>query len=369
MESNGMDALRQILKLKPAELVLPLAIFGVTCGVGWLARSLVLRVLRAWTSRTHSRAGLILTEALRGPMVIWILILAVHLSAQASDLPASVVAVGAKGLLVLWILSFTIMCVRIVGNLVRYYGGQVPGALPVTTLSESLAQLAVVILGILLLMRALGLEITPILTALGVGGLAVALALQDTLSNLFGGFYVAVAGQIRLGDYIKLNSGEEGYVTDIGWRSTTIRALANNLVVVPNAKLAQAIVTNYYLPEKRLAASLQVSVSYQSDPEFIEALLLGVAREAVEEVPNLLAEPAPMVMFDPGFGDSALGFTLNYQVAEFANQFRVRHELRKRIFRRFREEGVAMPYPSRDVYLHEAAGREISQPNPKAAHQ
>ena len=171
---------------------------------------------------------------------------------------------------------------------------------------------------------------------------------------------MAVAGQIRLGDYIKLNTGEEGYVTDIGWRSTTIRGLANNMIIVPNAKLAQAIVTNYYLPEKRMGVSLQVGVGYQSDPDEVERLLMDVARKAAGEVPGMLAEPAPSVALDPGFGESALGFTLNYQVAEFANQFGVRHELRKRILRRFREEGVEMPYPARDVYLHgpESTDRE-----------
>ena len=123
-----------------------------------------------------------------------------------------------------------------------------------------------VILGSLILLRHFNVSITPILTALGVGGLAVALALQDTLSNLFGGFYVAVAGQVRLGDYIKLNTGEEGYVTDIGWRCTTFRAPANNMIIVPNAKLAQAIVTNYNLPEKRMAANFVVTVGYDCDP-------------------------------------------------------------------------------------------------------
>ena len=141
------------------------------------------------------------------------------------------------------------------------------------------------------------------LTALGVGGLAVALALQDTLSNLFGGFYVAVAGQVRLGDYIKLNTGEEGYVTDIGWRSTTIRALANNLIIVPNAKLAQAIVTNYYLPEKRMSTSFVVTVGYDCDTDAAEKVLAEVLQQAAGEIPGMLQDPAPSVAFDPGFGE------------------------------------------------------------------
>ena len=239
----------------------------------------------------------------------------------------------------LWILSLTMMGVRLAGNMVRYYGDQVPGALPVTTLTQTLAQLAVVVLGIVLLLSALDFRITPILTALGVGGLAVALALQDTLSNLFSGFYVAVARQVRLGDYIKLNTGEEGYVTDIGWRSTTMRALANNLIMVPNAKLAQAIVTNFHLPEKRMGSSVQVSVSYESDIDRVEAMLLEVVQRGVNEIPGMVAEPAPNVQFDPGFGDSGLGFTVNYQIAEFARQFGVRNELRRRILRRFGRRG------------------------------
>jgi len=347
-----MQALRRLL-INPVELLMPSVIFAVTFAVGWLVRSLAMRALRAWTSRTQSRAGLILTDALRGPSWIWLVILAVHLAVESSDLPLVAEQASAKLLLVLWILSLTLMFVQIAGKLVRYYGDQVPGALPVTTLTESLAQIAVVILGVLLLMSELGLKITPILTALGVGGLAVALALQDTLSNLFAGFYVAVARQIRMGDYIKLNTGEEGYVTDIGWRSTSIRALANNLIIIPNNKLGQANVTNYYLPEKRMGAGVQVSVSYDSDTDKVERILLEVAQQAMGQINGLLADPPPTVAFDPGPGDWSLGFTLNYQVTDFGSQFGVRNELRKRIFLRFREEGISMPFPTRDVYLHE----------------
>jgi small-conductance mechanosensitive channel len=348
-----MHAIRGILMHDPMELAWPAMVFAGVLAAGWLVRWLVLRALRAWTSRSGSRPGLILDEALRGPLLIWAVILAVHTAIQLSGLPEKATQWGARLLLVLWIASLTLMCMRVAGNLVRHYGGQAPGALPVTTLSRNLAQLAVLILGVVWLLGAFHVNITPILTALGVGGLAVALALQDTLSNLFSGFYVTVARQVRLGDYIKLNTGEAGYVTDIGWRATSIRDLANNLVVIPNSKLAQAIVTNYQLPEPRMSASLQVPVAYDSDPERVERVLAEVGRQAVGEIPGLLGDPAPEAAFDPGFGDFALGFTLSFQVAEFADQFRVRNELRKRILRRFREEGIRIPFPSRTVYIQD----------------
>jgi small-conductance mechanosensitive channel len=331
-----------------------MVIFALVLAVGWLVRWLVLKALRAWTARTQSRAGAILIEVLAGPSLVWALIVAAHLAIQSSDLPARFAARGASVLYVLGMASVTLMLMRLAGNLVRHYGEQVPGALPVTTLSQNLAQIGVLILGAVEVLDHYDYSIKTILTALGIGGLAVALALQDTLSNLFAGFYVAVARQIRLGDYIKLNTGEEGYVGDIGWRATTIRALSNNLIIVPNAKLAQAIVTNYYLPDKRLAASLAVGVSYRSDPGRVEQVLLEIAVQGTADIAGLLADPAPSVAFDPGFLDSALGFTVNFQVSEFADQFSVRNELRKRILRRFREEGIEIPFPTRMVHLEGA---------------
>jgi small-conductance mechanosensitive channel len=327
----------------PMEVVIPLAIFAATFLVAWIVRRVLMRAFRLWNERSGSRAGLILHDALRGPTRIWILILAVHMAVQWSEAPSRFAANTANLLLVLWIVSLTMMCVRFAGNLVRYYGDQVPGAMPVTTLSQNLAQIVVVILGALILLNHFNVSITPILTALGVGGLAVALALQDTLSNLFGGFYVAVARQVRPGDYIKLNTGEEGYVTDIGWRSTTLRALAHNLVIVPNAKLAQAIVTNYSLPERRCGTSVTVTVGYEHDPDAVEAMLQEVLKQAAEEVPGMLADPAPSVGFDPGFGDNGYGYNLGFQVAEFADQPRVRNEVRRRVGRRLRTENIGLP--------------------------
>ena len=343
---------QQFILKNPMEVILPVGIFAVVFLAGWVLRRLVLRGLKNWAARTGGRVGTVLYEALRGPTWIWALILAAHLAFQGSDLPRAFTDAVASGLLVLWIVSLTLMSMQVVGNMVRHWGTRVSGALAVTTLTQNLAQISVVILGGLILLNHFNFKLTPILTALGVGGLAVALALQDTLSNLFGGFYVAVAGQVRLGDYIKLNTGEEGYVTDIGWRCTTFRALAYNLIIVPNAKLAQAVVTNYYLPEKRMSASFAVTVGNECDPDAVERVLAEVLTQAAGDVPGMLKDPAPSVAFDPGFGDAGLGFTANFQVADFASQSPVRNELRKRVLRRFRAEGIGIPYPSRTVYLH-----------------
>jgi small-conductance mechanosensitive channel len=333
-------------------LWLPLAALAGTLLAGLALKKVLFLGLERWAQGSRSQAPKILTSSLERPFMIWVLILGLYLAMESAAVPPRFIPWLTKLLIVLLFVSLTMMGTRLAGDLIRFYGAGAPGALPVTALTQTLAQLAVVSVGLMAMLNQLGISITPILGALGVGGLAVALALQDTLSNLFAGFYVGVAGQIRVGDYIRLNTGEEGYVTDITWRSTTMRALANNLIVVPNSKLGQAIVTNFHLPEKRLATQVRVNVSITSDPDHVERVLGEEARAAAAELPGLLLEPAPTVRFDPGFLESALGFTVNVHVAEFADQFEVQHHLRKRILTRFREELIEMPVPARDVYLH-----------------
>ncbi len=348
-----MESIRQIFLHDPLRLLIPACLLPATLAAGYVLKRLLFRAIQRWGERTSSKVDAVLTRSIGGPIMIWSLMLGIYFATEALDLPERTTRLIEHTLLILTILSLTLIASRLAGNLIRHYGSRVPGATPVATLTQNLAQLFIMLVGILILLRHFGVSITPILTAFGVGGLAVALALQDTLSNLFAGFYVSVAGQVRLGDYIKLNTGEEGYVTDISWRSTTIRALANNMIIIPNAKLAQAVVTNYCLPERRMSLVIPVSVSYDSDPDHIERVLLEEVESAAGTIAGLLAEPAPMVRLIPGFGDSALNFSLICQVAEFVDQFVVQHELRKRIWKRFRAEKIEMPYPTRTVYLRE----------------
>jgi small-conductance mechanosensitive channel len=334
-------------------LLAPVLIVVLVVALGFLVRRLLFSALVRWAKKTSGQLDDIIVHAIKGPFMVWVLMLAIHLAAQVSPLPAKFSNLVAKVLLFLLIASMTAVASKLASEIVRVYGTRTQGALPVTSLTQNVAQLSVIIIGLLILLNSLGISITPLLTALGVGGLAVALGLQDTLANFFAGIHVSLAGNVRLGDYIKLNSGEEGYVSDITWRTTTIRALANNLIIVPNSKLSQAIVTNYYLPEKRLSLSIPVSVRYDSDLAQVENALLEEARKGAQEIPGLLSEPAPAVRLIPGFGSSSLDFTLNCQVAEFVDQYAVQHELRKRIIMRFRREKIEIPYPTRTVYLNQ----------------
>ena len=200
-------------------------------------------------------------------------------------------------------------------------------------------------IGLLVILAGLRLEITPILTALGVGGLAVALALQDTLANLFAGLYLTVAKHIRIGNYIKLSSGEEGYLVDIDWRASRLRQLSNNTVLVPNAKLSQSIVTNYHLPEHEMAVIVEASVDYASDLNRVELIVTEVARDVMRTVDGGVPAFDPFVRFHT-FGDPGVGFSVILRAREFVDQYLIKHEFVKRLHRRFADEGIAIPIKS-----------------------
>ncbi len=325
------------------KLVWPAVLFASILIAGWLFRRILFGRLNRWASATRTQIDNILIDSLHGPFLLWILILAIHLATEYSALPREVTRWSAKVLLALWIISLTLVLSRLSGRMVRVYSTRLEGALPVGTLTEVLASAIIGILGFLtLLQQVFEVDIRAILAALGVGGLAVALALQDTLSNLFAGFYVSVARQIRIGDFVRVDTGQAGYVQDIGWRSTTLRELAGNLIFIPNNKLSQSIVTNYSLPERRVGIGIVVPVLYDSDPGQVERLLNEVGSAAAGEIPGLLKDPAPTARFVPGFGDNSMDFTLGCQVAEYADQFQVQHELRKRIYYRLHQEGVRL---------------------------
>jgi small-conductance mechanosensitive channel len=344
-------------------LLLPVGTFFVILLTGWAGRRALFGRMSRWAASTKGQFDDILIDSLRGPFLLWVVILGIHVATRVSPLPRSVTLWSGKILLALWIISLTLVFARLSGRLVRMYGERLQGALPMGTLTERLASLLVGLLGLLALLNTFDISVTPILTALGVGGLAVALALQDTLSNFFAGFYVSLAGQVRVGDFVKLESGEDGFVTDIGWRSTTLRALPNNLIVIPNNKLAQSIVTNFYLPEKRMSLLINVGVSYDSDPEHVEKVLIDVTLAAADDVKGLLKEPAPFVRFIPGFGESSLDFTLICQVEEYTDQYLAQHELRKRILRRFRQEGIEIPFPIRTLEIKRRAAAAAPAPS------
>ena len=277
--------------------------------IGQFITRVVCRRLATMAKQTSWQWDEILIEGIRTGIPFWSLLLGVYLAFGFWHLPEHLSHALTSALFVLIALSATFLLAGIVSQLIVLYGSTIQQAMPVTSLTQNIARLIIVAIGLLMILNGLGISIAPLLTALGVGGLAVALALQDTLSNLFAGFYVTMSRQIQTGDYVKMESGEEGYVTDIGWRATKIRMLPNNMVLVPNKKLGEAIITNYDLPSQDLAVTVEVGVAYDSDLEQVERVTCEVGREVMQSVAGAVPTFEPFIRFH-SFGDYSVNFTV-----------------------------------------------------------
>ena len=203
-------------------------------------------------------------------------------------------------------------------------------------------------IGGLLILDLLGISISPLIAGLGLGGLAVALAIQPTLANLFAGTYVMTEGVVSPGDYVQLEGSIAGYVVEVGWRSTRVRTWGNNLVVVPNSKFAETIITNYQRPIPAVNVYLPCGVSYDTDLYRVEEICREVMGEVLEAEPSAVKEYGGWFGFD-NFGDSNVNFWLFVQARDRLAGFELQTALIQRLHQRFRTEGIVINYPMRTL--------------------
>jgi small-conductance mechanosensitive channel len=297
----------------------------------------------------------VIVQALPGLVVPTFGILGLYVARQLWPVDTRISDVLDSMMLVVLIVLVSTLVARMVSGVVGHYGDEIQKDLPSTTIFQNFMKVLIFVIGGLVILQTLGISITPVLTALGVGGLAVALALQDTLSNFFSGIHILLAKKIKVGDYLQMDSGQEGYVTDVTWRSTTIRALPNNIIIVPNAKLAQAVITNFNLPQQEMSVLIQVGVSYDSDLEHVERVTVEVAKEVMRDVVGGLPNFEPMVRYHT-FGDFSINFSVILRTNEFVNQYLIKHEFIKRIHRRYDQEGIEIPFPIQTIYMADDSG-------------
>ena len=331
-------------------------LFGTFIITSLLVGFALKRLLQHIAKRVQSEWGKIFLSFLAALPMPLLLLGSFYLGLESLPLPEKVEHVCSRLLFALVILIMMYFPAKLIVFALRRMGQRDPQMLRVTQPAAFVVNILFALLGTIIFLDNMGVTLTAVWTTLGVGSVAVALALQETLSNFFSGLYLLADRPVGPNDYIKLDSTTEGYVLRIGWRSTVLRTLGNNYVVIPNSTLAKATITNFSQPDARMGCSVPVSVAYGTDPARVEKALLEVAQEAIRDgVEGLLAFPAPSVSFSPGFEDSALGFSLGVQVRQFTDQFSVQSTLRKRIVKKFKEAGIEMPFPTRTLVLDEAS--------------
>ncbi len=254
-----------------------------------------------------------------------------------------------KVFVVILILVVGLILSKFLGRLIYNYTSNIDKTIS-TSIIVNLIRIIFFVILILVLLDYIGISITPILTSLGIAGLAISLALQSTLSNLFAGLQIIANKQIKVGDYIQLKDGFEGYVEDIKWHSTVIRELSNNIIIVPNSVLNSTIVRNFNIPSPDLNVILKIGVSYDSDLEFVEKITIDIAKKVIKDLGEEVENSEPFIRYN-NFNDFSVDFNLVVKIKQYTNKFLVIHELIKNIHKEYKKHNIVIPYPIRTVIL------------------
>ncbi|MES2765357.1 MAG: mechanosensitive ion channel family protein [Bacteroidota bacterium] len=319
-------------------------------------------ILSFWFHRIAKKTAFkhddLILGIIRKPAFYWIFFAGLHIAIKAAPFANIVVPYSAPVLKGLSLAIFTYVIARFIVHIIHIRSENRNDGRATTSLIRKVVQFVVYLIGAIVILDSFDIKVTPILTALGIGGLAVALALQDTLSNVFAGIYLTLANQVRVGDYIQMVDAE-GFVKDISWRTTVLRRSDENIVIIPNSKLSQATILNYHVEGAFIRNRIILNVDFSNDPDRVENLLKDVifksghatldevSRETQPDgkIRGLLSEPAPLVRFND-FGAATLNFHITFSVSSFEYFYSTRHELLKKIFMRFREEGIAVSVPA-----------------------
>lgn len=334
------------------DVLVPIALFFGALLLGVLGERVGLNYLKKATEKTAWEGDDEIVESLKGMPVLWGALFGVFLVFESTSIPAKYMSYIHKLLIVIAILSVTRLVEKVIATFMAHVGQTTGHALPGTSIFNNIIKAAVYILGGLTALHALGISVTPLITALGIGGLAVALALKDTLSNLFAGIQILLSKQVSIGDYIRLGSGEEGYITDITWRNTTITAMQNNIIIVPNSNMSTLNIVNYG-KQADMSFSVPVGVSYDSDLDHVERVTLDVVSQMRKDFPDKMPEFEPVLRFS-AFAESSITVTVILHMKEYGFQFQLRSDFVRRLHKRYKEEGIEIPFPIRTVYMKHA---------------
>jgi small-conductance mechanosensitive channel len=336
-------------------VVAPSIVVLATLGGYLIRRQVLARAADAlWRCSRDAEAAFV--TALERPLPLWCCLGGIYLATLIVGLPGAVARSLAEVLTAALIVSGTLWVADLAVRLLAVGARDSEGAGSATGAVRSVVRIGVLMLGGAMLLKHLGISVAPLVTTMGLGGLAVALGLRETLTNLFAGMQITLGGNIRVGDFIKLESGDEGYVEDIHWRVTRIRTLLDTVVLIPNNRLAESVVTNYHRPRSDVLVGVRIGVHQRSDLEEVERITREVGAAVIDRVEGAVTGAVPIIRYR-AFGESSVDLDVFLRVRDFGDNLRVKHDFIKALVRAYAAAGVVMPYPVRALNLQQEQDR------------
>ncbi|MEP7255704.1 MAG: mechanosensitive ion channel family protein [Ferruginibacter sp.] len=331
--------------------ILQLSIY-IFCGfiTGLVIYKLIMPLIAKLAAKTSIKSDDLIIRTISNWVIPWFVALGLFLGLRRIDMDMQYHTWLENGLMIFYIFSLTIITAKVISGMIRIKSSHSDTVIPSSSIIGNIVRIIIYIIGLLIILQSQGISATPMLTALGVGGLAVALALQPTLSNLFAGLQMIASGKLNPGDFVKLASGEDGFIEDMNWRSTTIKGESDHTIIVPNSRLADMIVINYYLPHRELSFLVELSIGYDNNLDHVEKVTKEVIRETLNEVEGGIKDFEPVIRIY-AFGESRINMRAILRVTEYSYQFVVRHEFIKKLHRRYQQEGISIPFPIHTVLM------------------
>jgi len=330
--------------------IIGLLIILLTLSVAKLIFFIFNTYLKRFAARTATNLDDIIIETAEKPIYLIVLLIGVYFALYYIEFPWL-----GEFFMLLQIISVIIgtwVSIEFFRRLIEDYGHELTKKTEtkiddvIIPVAEKLGKIVIAVIGILIILDILEIEITPMLAGMGIAGIAVALAAQETLSNMFSGVFLMVDHPVKIGERIILDSGELCEVQDIGLRSTKLyNIVEHTMIFVPNEMLAKSKIVNISAPDLRLKVRFPIGIAYGTDVRKVRKILFEIAKEA----PDVLDDPEPVVVFRE-FGDSSLNLLLILWIGDIKKKFDVIDYVNQRIDDRFKEEGIEIPFPIRTLY-------------------
>ena len=290
----------------------------------------------------------IILHAVESQIVLWFFWAALSLALRDVEIAEPFGLYVSNFLIIILMASITHAAAKLIVGLLDLWSKKQGGGFPSTTMFTNFVWITVYSIGLLVILDALDISIAPMLTALGIGGLAVSLALKDTLTDVFAGLHILLSKKVQPGDFVSLDSGEMGYIQNITWRNTKMLERTNNIIHIPNTKLSKAIIKNYDSGDPSFSVKIPVGVGYDSDLDVVERVVMEVANDLHQNMDEMNKQSTPSFKFR-GFGQSSIDFMVYFRGNKYGDQNPIIHAFVKKLHKRFNEEGIEIPFPMRTV--------------------
>jgi small-conductance mechanosensitive channel len=337
--------------LGPSALII---VFGIL--LGFIFKRFVHSRLKKAAERSNWAGDDAVLEAIEPHIVVWFFLgsLSISMSTIEAVQPQNTYLMKilndyvSKFLIIVLIGSITLAIGNLAVRLFDFWARDQEKGFPSTTMFTNFVRIAIYIIGTLIILDALNISITPMITALGVGGLAVSLALKDTLTDVFAGLHILLSKKVQVGDFIQLDTGDMGYVQNISWRNTIIMERTNNIIHIPNTRLSSAIIKNFDSGDPSFSVKIPIGVGYSSDLEKVEK----ITKEVIEKIQSSMEETnnnyEPTMRFQ-NFGESSINLMVYFRGNRYGDQNPIIHQFIKTLHKRYAEEGIEIPFPMRTV--------------------